>query len=410
MQNGVSSERARENSQHGGPTMDCVGAVLLAEEAVVQSLDLRLEGVESLGSLELPRGGRNAFGDPVVVPAALGGAARVRRAAAEVASGHRVGFLSSTRELVGSTDVLREMAAKRLGTVFHLLEPQGAEMALALADLGWGMLFAGGVAESFDLALVARRAAEDSGTPFFVVHDVARPRRSEGVAHLDAELVHEFVGHPSVHLLPITNVGHSSHAPGGSRAFAERVPFALASGLRDIEAFTGRKRDVLTRTNHAQTGRGGDASLMLVGLGALGDALLEGIPRLRAQGHDVGAVKVTAFRPFDGPRAVRLLARSLALMVLEHTDEPFAQSNPLTREIKAGFSDALTWAPDYPGVGRIPRIHSGVARAAVHVEAHDLDSIVRNMLAGEGGKRSFVLGGEAPHALDPAAQPPTATP
>jgi hypothetical protein len=98
------------------------------------------------------------------------------------------------------------------------------------------------------------------------------------------------------------------------------------------------------------------------------------------------------------------LARSLAVTVLEHTDTPLAQSNPLTRELKAGFSDALTWAPEYPGIGRIPRVHSGVARANAHeVEAHDLDAVVVNMLAGENGKRFFVLGGDA--ALDLPAAP-----
>jgi pyruvate-ferredoxin/flavodoxin oxidoreductase len=68
-----------------------------------------------------------------------------------------------------------------------------------------------------------------------------------------------------------------------------------------------------------------------------------------------------------------------------------AQSNPLTRELKAAFADALTWAPEYPGIGRIPRILSGVAGAGREIDARDFDAMVGNALADEHGKRSFVL-------------------
>jgi pyruvate-ferredoxin/flavodoxin oxidoreductase len=92
---------------------------------------------------------------------------------------------------------------------------------------------------------------------------------------------------------------------------------------------------------------------------------------------------------------VKALSRALAVSVLERVDEPLAQSNPLTRELKSAFADAITWAPGYPGIGRIPRVIDGVAYRAGHeLESSDLDLVVENMLADERGKKSFVLGGD----------------
>jgi len=385
MQNGA-VRPAQSAESHTLPVAhDARSAILMAEGAIARSLDV---GATVLATaLADPR--HNAFGDPVLVEAPLDAAARVRRAAERISSGDRIAVLASTAELSPARETMAEMVSRRLAAVFHLLEPVTAEAALAWADLGWALLFASGVEESFDLTLVARRAAEDSGTPFLVVHDLAHARCVEPLAPLDAGLVRAFVGSPDARLHRVADPGHPSHAQIDARGFAERVPFALASALRELEVLTGRKRDAVTRS-----ASGADASLMLVGLGALGDVLLGEVPRLRASGHDVGAVKVTSLRPFPGPRAVRFLSRALAVTVLEHSDTPLAQSNPLTREVKSSFADALTWAPDYPGVGRVPRIHSGVVGLAAHdLEARDLDAVVRNMLEGESGKRFFVLGG-----------------
>jgi len=403
MENGVSRGPRQVETQARAVARDALDAILLAEGAMVQVLDAG----RPAGDVELPGEGHNAFGDRVVLEPEADPVARVRRAAERVAAGERVGLIATAGELVLARSVMVEMAAQRLGAVFHAVEPVGVEAALALSDVGWGLLFASDVEESLDLTLVARRAAEDCGTPVLVVHEVAHVRRVEPLAALTAPFVEAFVGAPATHARRLADPAHLVHAQIGPRAFADRVPFALGSALRELEALTGRRRDLLTRS---PVGQGADASLMLVGMGALGDVLLGEVPRLRAAGHDVGAVKVTAFRPFPGPRAIRLLARSLAVTVLEQTDRPLAQSNALTCELKAAFADAITWAPEYPGVGRVPRVHSGVVRAAAHdLEAHDLDAIVRNMQAGDQAKRWFILGGDASVGLAPSVLPPPPT-
>jgi pyruvate-ferredoxin/flavodoxin oxidoreductase len=214
---------------------------------------------------------------------------------------------------------------------------------------------------------------------------------------LDRELCEVFVGPASARLRKISDPAHPVHANVTERVFAERVQFALGSAMRELEALTGRRHDVLERRP------AGDAQVFLVGMGALGESLLAAVERLRVAGNDVGAIKINALRPFPGPRLVKALSRALAVSVLESLDEPLAQSNPLTREVKAAFADALTWAPDYPGIGRIPRILSGVAHSAL--EDGDLDAIVHNMLADERGKRSFVVGADVLVTGDPLVQP-----
>jgi hypothetical protein len=171
------------------------------------------------------------------------------------------------------------------------------------------------------------------------------------------------------------------------------VPFALGSAMRELEGLTGRRHDVLERAPAV------DAPVALVGAGALGDSLVADVERLRAGGDDVAVVRVVAWRPFPAPRLVRALSRAHAITVLERVDQPLASNAPLAVQLKAAFSDALTWAPDYPGIGRIPRILSGLVAPGREVDSSDLDAIVHNVMADERGKRTFVLGGNEEQGL-----------
>ncbi len=391
MENGV--HRGEASSKHHAHlrARDALGAVGLAEGAISQHVGL--VGV----SLELRE--TNVFGQHVQVERGELAEPLAERCRARAALGERVTLVATAQSLLAARPLLRRILGDRLGVVFHAFADQGAADAIALGDLGWGVVFASGVEDSLDLSLAARRAAEDSGTPFLVVHERSATRHVEPVTGPSVELCEAFIGSVESRLKRTTDPAHPAHAKVGSRAFAERVPFALGSAMRELESFTSRRHDMLERSPNA------DAPIMLVGLGALGDSLLAEVERLRAQGHEVGAVKLTAYRPFPGARLIRALARALVVTVVEGTDEPLAQSNPLAREVKSAFADALTWAPEYPGIGRIPRIVSGVA--GVGDDAFDLDAMVRNMLEGERGKRQFVQGADAELALapEPVAHP-----
>ena len=388
MENGVDHSSSRAATAKRAWAKDACGAIALAEGAIAERVFVALHEPLAFGA-------RNTFGDAVVVEHAAMATALALRFAEAQEEGKRSTLVSTAHALGAVREVLKGMAAKRLGTVVHAVAERGSADALALADLGWGVLFASSVEDSLDLTLVARRAAEDCGTPFFVVHERSSVRHVEAVTAPASELCEVFVGPPGTRLRKVSDPAHPIHAKVSERVFAERVQFALGSAMRELESLTGRRKDVMERIP------AGDAQVMLVALGELGESLIAGVERLRAQGYEVGAVKITALRPFPGSRLVKAMSRALAVSVLESVDEPLAQSNPLTREIKAAFADAITWAPEYPGIGRIPRILSGVVGASGHeLEARDLDAIVHNMLADERGKRSFVLGGDEPLALE----------
>lgn len=358
------------------------GAVGLAEGAVCQRVLVAVDGVENGES-------RNAFGASVAMQHGSDAAALVKEAARSATQGERVAVVARASELASARRDLEAIAAKRLGLVVHVFVdgPESAmSAALSLGDLPWGMLVAAGVGESLDLALVAHRAAEDSGCPFFVVHEQGAALRSEEVVAPTPSMCEAFLGGAR----PVASQG------GDARAVAARVPFALGSAMRELDALTVRRHDVVLRKPNA------DAHVALVGIGATAETMLSEVERLRAMGHDVTAVRVVAWRPFPGPRLVKALCRSLAVTVLEPVDRPLAVSSPLAAELKAAFADALTWAPDYPGIGRIPRIASGAIAPGRGVDPADVDAIVHNMLADERGKRSFVLGGHETASLPPA--------
>ena len=314
------------------------------------------------------------------------------REAAE--KGERVAVVARAESFASAREAMRRIAQARLAMVAHAIAGHGGEELAALTDIGWGVLCASGPEDSFDLTLIARRAAEDAGVPFVVVHAHGHASAGAGRAHAMVALpldkaCQAFVG-PASRLKPRHDPAHPSLAAIGDRAFAERVPFALASALRDYGNVSGRRHDVFDRIPL------GEAPLMLVGMGPVGDALFCAVAELRNRGYDVGAVHVSALRPFPGARLVKALARALAITVLEPADEPMSHGGLLARELKSAFTDALTWAPGFPGIGRIPKLFVGVTGASFDVS--DLAAICDNMLADERGRRSFSFS-DTDHAL-----------
>jgi pyruvate ferredoxin oxidoreductase alpha subunit len=294
----------------------------------------------------------------------------------------RAAIIAPAERLASMRDSMRRAAHARLGIVAHAVAGHGAEDLAALADLGWGVLCASGPEDSFDLTLIARRAAEDAGVPFIVVHALGRAQHAAGravamVGVPQDKAIQSFVG-PAVQARSKTDVARTS---AGDRAFAERVPFALGAALREYGAATGRRHDTFDKMPL------GESPLVLLGAGAVGDSLFCATQELRARGYDVSAVHVAALRPFPGPRLVKALARALAITILEPVDEPFAHGALLARDVKAAFTDALTWVPGFPGIGRIPKLFVGATGSAFDIE--DLAAVCENMLADERGRRVF---------------------
>ena len=91
--------------------------------------------------------------------------------------------------------------------------------------------------------------------------------------------------------------------------------------------------------------------------------------------------------------------------LLSALDNPLSQSNPLTREIKAAFADALVSQNGYPEITYIPRIYSGSAGLGSRdVRPGDFIAMTRNMIS-ENGLPYFVTGIQHDLALTVREEP-----
>ncbi|HEY2990308.1 MAG TPA: 2-oxoacid:acceptor oxidoreductase family protein [Candidatus Binatia bacterium] len=327
-------------------------------------------------------------------------------------SGGRVANFTSGQGLILMKEVLYVISGKRLPVVFHIgaraLTSQalnihaGHDDVMGVADCGWGMLFARNAQEAADLALIARRAAEESETPFFNVQDgFLTTHTIESVRLPEPALMKEFIGAPDAgrrlrNLMdpeyPVMSgvvQNQDSYMKGkiAQRFYYDRVPHAVERAMSRFKELTGRRYGMIDAY------RMEDAECAIVGMGSLVETAAATADFLREhEGKRVGALHVTCFRPFPGPQIVDALKHLKAIAVIERLDNPLAQSNPLAAEIKAAFADALSGTPGYPKINRAPLIYSGSAGLGSRdIPPGDLAAVVEHVSRRE-PRRFFVLG------------------
>jgi pyruvate-ferredoxin/flavodoxin oxidoreductase len=287
-------------------------------------------------------------------------------------AGGRVTNFTAGQGLILMKEVLYVIAGKRLPAVFHVgaraLTSQalnihaGHDDVMGVADCGWGILFARNAQEAADLTAIARRAAEESETPFLVCQDgFLTTHTLENVRLPEDELLRDFVGDPRVRIGDLFNpsealmtgvvANQDAYMKGrvAQRAFVQRMREALASAFDGWAELTGRSYGAV------QAYRTEDAEEVIVSMGTIADTALTVVDHLRRQGRRVGCVAVTQFRPFPGAELAETLRSAMTIGVVERTDEPAAADNPLARELKAALADAaVAGAP-------LPRIVSAAA-------------------------------------------------
>jgi pyruvate-ferredoxin/flavodoxin oxidoreductase len=309
-------------------------------------------------------------------------------------AGQRASVVLDSDDLFGALGAIHAAARARAPFVIHVVDRAGAgsalgrdELAPAL-DLGAGVLVAWDAESAVDLALAARRAAEDSETPWLVVSEGL-----DGVGSVkvpDRALVTQFLVEAPRSGAPTAPDEHLS-AKRAERSYASRAPFALASALRQLGELTGRPLHAVERHQAA------DAEEVIVAFGAAYLVACSVADQLRAEGRRVGAIGVRSLRPFFGAEAVKVAARARAIAVIEPLDVALAPSGPLATSFKAAFADALTWAAGFPGVGRIPPIVSAVfATLDGGVKERDVRAIVDELRSGDRARRVLVFGSDEP--------------
>lgn len=367
-------------------------------------------------------GQKNLWGDPLVFMEPESEHSSASAAEGFALAGGRVTNFTSGQGLILMKEVLYVISGKRLPVVFHigaraltshsLNVHAGHDDVMGVADTGWGVLFARNAQGAGDLALISRRAAEDSETPFLNCQDgFLTTHTIENVLLPEPDLMKQYIGSPAEKLRNLMNPSapvmsgvvqnQDSYMKGkiAQRYFYDRVKPHLIKAMEEFYELTGRRYEMV------EPYLMDDAEYAIVTMGSMAETAAVTCDYLRQEtGLKVGVVHVTCFRPFPGPEIVAALSRCRAVTVIERMDNPMGQSNPLTTEIKAAFADALVDSPGYPRIHRIPVIYSGSAGLGSRdVRPGDFIAAIKNMV--DGGPRYFVLGIKHELALDAPFDP-----
>jgi pyruvate-ferredoxin/flavodoxin oxidoreductase len=406
---------SQTNGRHPFPgiptTADGAGGVAWVETHITQgACAYPITSSTTMGTAyqtEVANGRKNLWGDTLsfIQPESEHSAASTCEGFA--LAGGRVTNFTSGQGLVLMKEVLYTISGKRLPVVFHigaraltshsLNVHAGHDDVMSVADCGWGILFGRNAQEATDLALIARRAAESSDTPFMNVQDgFLTTHTIENVRLPEPEFMKEYVGDPNDKLRCLFDPrnpfmsgvvqNQDSYMKGkiAQRKTYDVVLARLQEAMDEFHRQTGR------RYQPVDTYRMEDAEYGLVGMGGMMETAQAAVDHLReTEGIKVGVVHVTCFAPFPATELVAALHHVKALTVLERMDNPLAQSNPLTQGIKASFADAMAGLGfgsssehRYPAISRIPKIFSCAAGLGSRdIRGGHIMALARNMVA-----------------------------
>lgn len=343
-------------------------------------------------------------------------------------AGGRAANFTSGQGLILMKEVLYVISGKRLPVVFHIgaraLTSQalnvhaGHDDVFGVADTGWGMLFAKNAQEAADFAVIARRAAEETHTPFFNVQDgFLTTHTVQNVLLPEPELIEEFLGDPGEKLRCLFDTAdprmtgvvenQDAYMKGkvAQRAYYARLAPALREAMAEWESLTGRAYGLVERY------RMDDAELAVVALGSMAETAMATADALRRQGKKVGVLNVRTLRPFPGAEIAAALSGVRAAAVVERLDVPSMQSNPLAAEVKSALFDAVQGVPGYRPIPKVPRILQGVAGLGSRdVRPGDFAAVFAELARAEAPTKSFVLGVDHADALPRLPDPDTLAP
>jgi pyruvate-ferredoxin/flavodoxin oxidoreductase len=378
--------------------------------------------------VEVANGKKNLWGDELafIEPESEHSAASTCEGFA--VAGGRVTNFTSGQGLILMKEVLYTISGKRLPIVFHigaraltshsLNVHAGHDDVVGVADCGWGVLYARNAQEAGDYALICRRVAEETETPFLNVQDgFLTTHTIENVLLPEPDLMKQFVGPPAEHVrnlmdpaIPLMSgvvQNQDSYMKGkiAQRRYYDRVLPAIEQAMDEFYELTGRRYGVVMPY------RLEDAEYAIVGSGCMMETAEAAVDYMREKlGIRAGVLHLTCFRPFPSVEIVRALRHVKGITVIERLDIPMMQSNPQLCEIKAAFADAVSGVPGYPSVARMPKFTGGSAGLGSRdVRAGDFIAIVENMRSAQ-PRQYFTVGIKHETALEVTVDPDVRTP
>ncbi|MDA0840909.1 MAG: 2-oxoacid:acceptor oxidoreductase family protein [Planctomycetota bacterium] len=322
-------------------------------------------------------------------------------------AGGRVTNFTSGQGLVLMKEVLYTISGKRLPTVFHigaraltshsLNVHAGHDDVMSCADCGWGIVFGRNAQEAGDLALIVTRAAEACQSPFMNVQDgFLTTHTVENVYLLDPEFMKEYVGKPEDKILNLYDVDNplmigvvqdqDSYMKGkiAQRHYYAHMRPSLIEAMEVFYKGTGRQYGLI------DTYKMEDADYAFVGMGSYMETAEAAIDYIRENtDYKVGCVNITSYRPFPSAEIVEALKDVKAFSVLERMDDPIAPANPLMRDIKTAFVDAMMGFEEHNGtkIENMPlMIQVAAGLGSRDVRAGDFLAICKNMHGGVNGE------------------------
>jgi len=178
----------------------------------------------------------------------------------------------------------------------------------------------------------------------------------------------------------------------------------LQNAMDEFYNLTGRRYGMI------EPYRMDDAEYAIVAMGGAAETAMVTVDYIREEMQiPVGVVHVNVVRPFPGQQLVEALKQVKAFSILERMDNPLAQSNPLTAEIKSSFADAVSGTPGYSQIDRVPTIYSGAGGLGSRdVRPGDFISMVEHMREKD-SRRFFVIGIKHELALNGSVDPDVRT-
>lgn len=325
-------------------------------------------------------------------------------------AGGRVVNFTSGQGLILMKEVLYTTSGKRLPVVLHIasraLTSQalnvhaGHDDVMGVGDVGWGILFGKNVQESADFALISRRAAEKSRTPFMPVQDGFLVSHTiENLKYPEDDLIREYLGKrddnvrklfdPEMPLMTGVVQNQDAYMQGkiAQRMYYDKLAEILNESYDEFYRLTGR------RYQNVECTMMDDAEYAVVSMGTTSETVQSTLDVLRGQGIKAGAVNITTWRPFPGADIAEALKNVKAFAVLERCDVPTMEENPLTTDICAALGKAQMGTPGYPQIDKIPVCYSGSAGLGSRdVTPGHIIAVVKNMMPDGKGKRYFSIG------------------
>lgn len=339
-------------------------------------------------------------------------------------AGGRVTNFTSGQGLVLMKEVLFTISGKRLPMVLHVaartLTSQalcihaGHDDVMAVADTGWGMLFAHSVQSVSDLTLIARRASEDARCPMMMVQDgFLLSHTIENLNYPEDDLIREYLGDPRQRIrnlfdphFPLQSGTVQNQDSYMSGKVAQRHNYAQLAGhveqaMEEFHRLTGRRYRMVDTYGME------DAEYAILAMGTFTETAMAAVEKVRQQlGIKLGVVTITCFRPFPAAQVVEAIRNCKAATILERCDTPTMADNPLTTEIQSALTKAVLGQPGMPELTRVPTILSGVGGlGSRNVTPGHMIAIAANMTRGAGARNHFLVGVDHPDALELVDEP-----